>query len=258
MQRITWWPGDYLRDTGDLSLVEHGAYRVLLDHYYSTDGRLRADEASLFRICRAMTEEEQAAVGKVVRLFFTVDANLNLHNKKADEIIAENREFVRKAEEAGRKGSAKRWGKANPVGNPIATPLGGGCGAEGGAWDVAAKRAENDKKHPGNMGNPMANPMGYPMQTPIASTTTINTKEGGQARPDLEFIFREGVDSLLAGGLNEREARAVLGKMVKDFGEAETATALQAAIGKADVKTYALAILTKKRREAKEQKRFVI
>lgn len=228
MQRITWWPGDYLRDTGDLSLVEHGAYRVLLDHYYSTDGRLRADEASLFRICRAMTEEEQAAVGKVVRLFFTVDADLNLHNKKADEIIAENQEFIRGAQEAGKKGAANRWGKGKPKGNAMA--------------------------------NPIANPIGHPMQTPMASTTTTNTKEGGQqtARPDLEFIFRDGVDSLLAGGLNEREARAVLGKMVKDFGEAETATALQAAIGKADVKTYALAILTKKRREAKEQKRFVI
>jgi hypothetical protein len=97
-------------------------------------------------------------------------------------------------------------------------------------------------------------------QLATPETETEKEKEGGQqaARPDLEFIFRDGVDSLLAGGLTEREARAVLGRMVKDFGEAETATALQAAIGKADVKTYALAILTKKRREAKEQKRFVI
>lgn len=224
MQRITWWPGDYLRDTGDLSLVEHGAYRVLLDHYYSTDGRLKADQAALFRICRAMTEEEQAAVGKVVRLFFTVDEEMNLHNKKADEIIAENREFIRKAEEAGRKGSAKRWGIGNPVGNPI------------------------------------ANPIGNPIQTPIAASTTSNTKEGGQqtARPDMDFIFRDGLDSLLAGGLSEREARAVLGRMVKEFGEADTAAALTASIGRADVKSYALAILANKKREAKEQKRFVV
>lgn len=85
-------------------------------------------------------------------------------------------------------------------------------------------------------------------------------KEGGPtpARPDLEFIFSDGLDSLLAGGLNEREARAVLGRMVKDFGEPETAAALAASIGKADVKSYALAILTKRKREAKEQKRFVI
>lgn len=227
MQWITWWPGDYLRDTGDLSLVEHGAYRVLLDHYYSTDGRLRADQAALFRICRAMTEEEQAAVGKVVRLFFTVDSEGWLKNKKADKVMTEAAEFIASKRDAGRRGAARRW---------HSTPNGTANGAANGTPNSTA----NSKT--------------------IASTPTTNTKEGGQqtARPDLEFIFREGVDSLLAGGLNEREARAVLGKMVKDFGESETATALQAAIGKADVKTYALAILTKKRREAKEQKRFVI
>lgn len=224
MQRITWWPGDYLRDTGDLSLTEHGAYRVLLDHYYATDGRLRADEASLFRICRAMTEEEQAAVGRVVKMFFTVDAEFNLHNKKADEIIAENQEFIREAQEAGKKGAAKRWAKGNGKGNPI------------------------------------ANPIGNPMQTPMASTTTNKTKEGGPetARPDMDFIFTGGLDSLIAGGLNEREARAVLGRMVRDFGESETAAALASAIGKADVKSYALAILSKRKREAKPEKRFVI
>lgn len=140
MQRVTWWPGDYLRDTGDLSLVEHGAYRVLLDHYYSTDGRLKADQAALFRICRAMTEEEQAAVGKVVRLFFTTDAEGNLHNKKADEIIAENTAYIAAAKEAGKKGSAKRWGNGKPIGSPTATPI------------------------------------GNPMRTPIAASTSTNTK----------------------------------------------------------------------------------
>jgi uncharacterized protein YdaU (DUF1376 family) len=225
MQRITWWPGDYLRDTGDLSLVEHGAYRVLLDHYYATDGRLKADQVSLFRICRAMTDEEQAAVGKVVRMFFTVDGEGNLHNKKADEIIAENTAYIAAAKAAGAKGSAKRWGKGKGIGNPI------------------------------------ANPIGDPMRTPIAASTTNKAlKEGGQkpARPDLEFIFADGLDALLAQGLSEREARSLLGRLVKEFGEADTARALTASIGKADVRSYALAILTKKKRDAAETKRLVI
>jgi uncharacterized protein YdaU (DUF1376 family) len=29
--------GDYARDTKGLSLIEHGAYRVLLDHNYATE-----------------------------------------------------------------------------------------------------------------------------------------------------------------------------------------------------------------------------
>lgn len=141
MQRITWWPGDYLRDTGDLSLTEHGAYRVLLDHYYATDGRLKADQAALFRICRAMTEDEQAAVGKVVRQFFTVDPEGNLHNKKADKVIAEYTAYLEKARENGRHGAVNRWGVGNPIANPIAPPI------------------------------------GNPVRTPMASTTTTNTKK---------------------------------------------------------------------------------
>lgn len=228
MQRITWWPGDYLRDTGDLSLVEHGAYRVLLDHYYATDGRLKADQVALFRICRAMTEEEQAAVGKVVRMFFTVDGDGNLHNKKADEIIAENAAYIAAAKEAGEKGAAHRWGKGKGKGNGI--------------------------------GNPIANPIGNPMRTPMAASTTSNTKEGGQktARPDMEFIFSDGLDSLIAQGLSEREARAFLGRVVKEFGESAAAKALTASLGKADVKSYALAILNAQKREAAQGKRFVI
>lgn len=158
MQRITWWPGDYLRDTGDLSLTEHGAYRVLLDHYYSTDGRLKADQAALFRICRAMTEDEQAAVGKVVRLFFTVDAEGNLHNKKADEIIAENTAFLARAREDGKKGASQRWGKANPVGNPI--------------------------------GNPIAPPMQTPMAASTTTTTKIKTKPLGGEPPGFSDFWK--------------------------------------------------------------------
>lgn len=104
---------------------------MLLDHYYATDGRLKADQAALFRICRAMTEDEQIAVGKVVRMFFTVDAEGNLHNKKADEIIAENTAYISAAQKAGKKGASKRWGNgkcmaspiADPIGNPILTPI---------------------------------------------------------------------------------------------------------------------------------------
>ena len=123
MQWITWWPGDYLKDTGDLSLNEHGAYRVLLDHYYATDGRLRADQTALFRICRAMTEDEQTAVGKVVKLFFTVDAEGWLKNKKADKVMREAVAFIEAKREAGKAGAAKRW-HGTPNGDANGTPNG--------------------------------------------------------------------------------------------------------------------------------------
>jgi len=54
------FPGDYLRDTGDLSMVEDCAYRRLLDHYYSEE-RLPSENLRLYRICRATAPDEQRA-----------------------------------------------------------------------------------------------------------------------------------------------------------------------------------------------------
>lgn len=109
-QWFRWFPGDYTRDTGMLSLTEHGAYRVLLDHYYSTGGKLKADMVALFRLCRAMEEHEQLAVGRVVKEFFTVGADGWLKSKRADKEIAEMADFHKSRSDAGKKGNAKRWG----------------------------------------------------------------------------------------------------------------------------------------------------
>lgn len=76
--------GDYGRDTGTLSLAEHGAYALLMDHYYSTEEPLPADHDSLYRICRAMKKDEQAAVRKVADRFFPVFKDGLRHNDRAD------------------------------------------------------------------------------------------------------------------------------------------------------------------------------
>ena len=46
------YPGDYGRDTGHLSLIEHGAYRLLLDHCYMT-AKPRRSLARGYRGCKA-------------------------------------------------------------------------------------------------------------------------------------------------------------------------------------------------------------
>jgi len=215
MQRITWWPGDYLRDTGDLSLMEHGAYRVLLDHYYATDGRLKADQIPLYRICRAMTGDEQAAVGKIVKMFFTVDEDGWLHNKKADGMIAEHLEYVRNASEAGKKGAANRWGNGKPVGNHI--------------------------------GNPKEENMGNPMRTPMASTTNKDLKEGASG----SAIFTEGLQHLVNCGTAEKEARTFLGMLLRDWEEAEVAAAVRASFGAQAPLPYIRKVLASRPKKAK-------
>lgn len=79
--------GDYARDTKGLSLTEHGAYRVLLDHVYATEDRLPDDMTELYRIAGAMTTAERKAVEKVAARFFPVNGDGRRYNKRAEEEI---------------------------------------------------------------------------------------------------------------------------------------------------------------------------
>ena len=65
--------GDYARDTAHLSLLEHGVYSVLLDRLYATERPI--SNADRYRICRATTRAEKAAVDAVLREFFSLCPN---------------------------------------------------------------------------------------------------------------------------------------------------------------------------------------
>lgn len=57
--------GDYGRDTGDLSMLEHGAYRLMLDQFYGSGRPLPANKQALYRILRAESKEDRKAVDAV-------------------------------------------------------------------------------------------------------------------------------------------------------------------------------------------------
>lgn len=68
-----WYPrytGDYAADTQHLSMTEHGAYNLLLDHIYSTGKKIPSNEKQVFRICKAFEPFEQDAVLSVLSEFF--------------------------------------------------------------------------------------------------------------------------------------------------------------------------------------------
>lgn len=76
--------GDYAKDTGHLSLIEHGAYCLLLDRYYSTENGISVD--LVYRVARAKTKDEKAAVDFVLSEFFSLENGV-WFNKRADEEI---------------------------------------------------------------------------------------------------------------------------------------------------------------------------
>lgn len=106
---LDWYPrnmGKYARKTSGLSMQQHGAYNLLIDHYYSTgpipawehclsnassnaivDTPLLPDHSSIYRVCRAITKSEQTDVDLVLRKFFTLRRNGFYHHKECDETI---------------------------------------------------------------------------------------------------------------------------------------------------------------------------
>lgn len=108
--------GDYAKDTGHLSLLEHGAYRLLLDRYYSTEKPLPRDE-SLYRTCRARSKPEREAVDAVLREFFEERDDAYFQSRAEREIAVLDNARKRSAEN-GKKGGRKPGGYAerNPAG----------------------------------------------------------------------------------------------------------------------------------------------
>jgi len=101
------YPGDYGRDTAHLSLTEDGAYRRLLDHYYSTRRPIPTYVEQVFRICRAFVPAEQEAVRSVLRQFFTEGSD-GWHNCRVDRELDKARDIIEKRSQAGKESGRRR------------------------------------------------------------------------------------------------------------------------------------------------------
>lgn len=100
--------GDYAKDTAHLTMLEHGAYRLLLDRYYGTEAGIPADQAH--RVARARSRDEKAAVDAVLGEFFTLADGIWI-NKRADEEIVKAQSRINAAKENGKRGGRPKKGK---------------------------------------------------------------------------------------------------------------------------------------------------
>lgn len=78
------YPGDYARDTQDLSTSEHGMLTLLLDTYYA-NGPIPADWYRLYRITKVgHSIKTRHQLQSIVARFFTLD-NGHWINARADK-----------------------------------------------------------------------------------------------------------------------------------------------------------------------------
>ena len=108
MTSLPWMPlnvADYLADTAHLGPAEHGAYLLLIMHYWQHGG-LPDDDRRLARIAR-MTEEEWGGTRDTIAEFF----RSGWKHKRIDQELADAYELTAKRSAAGKAGASARYGK---------------------------------------------------------------------------------------------------------------------------------------------------
>ena len=106
MSTMSWMPlyiGDYRADTTHLSAAQHGAYLLLIMHYWQ-QGSLPDDDEQLARIA-CMTLAEWRRNRPIIRAFF----GDGWHHRRIDREMEKAVTAYEKRSRAGQKGNAKRW-----------------------------------------------------------------------------------------------------------------------------------------------------
>jgi uncharacterized protein YdaU (DUF1376 family) len=118
-----WMPfyiGDYLRDTANLTTVQHGAYLLLIMHYWE-HGNLPHNERELAAIARMPPKQWRAICDPIAKLF-----KGNWTHKRIDEELAKADRVQVQRKIAGAKGgfrSSMKRAKEQAFARPIAPPL---------------------------------------------------------------------------------------------------------------------------------------
>jgi uncharacterized protein YdaU (DUF1376 family) len=100
---MPWYHGDHIRDTGHLTTEQHGAYFLLINHYWSTGG-LPDDDCQLAAIAK-LTVAKWRKMRSVIQAFFHEDWK---HKRIDAELEKANAKSAKRQEAAN-----KRWQKTD-------------------------------------------------------------------------------------------------------------------------------------------------
>lgn len=106
---MPFYPADYLASTGHLTCAQHGAYLLLILHYWSKGG-LPTDERQLARIAR-MTGREWRSSRDVLAAFFGAEWRHERIEKELEKAIAKS---AKRAVYGSRGGTAKSLKSRRP------------------------------------------------------------------------------------------------------------------------------------------------
>lgn len=114
--------GNYRRDAGHLSLVEHGVYRQLIDTYYLNETALPDDMQWLKRVHRIESPEETGALESVLRDFFELRDG-RWHHNGCERVLSEYRDRMQKRSLAAKSRWKKHTASTRDNKSPIEGPM---------------------------------------------------------------------------------------------------------------------------------------
>jgi uncharacterized protein YdaU (DUF1376 family) len=115
---MPWYWADYLRDTAHLDTTEHGAYMLLIGHYW-TNGKRIADADKRLAAVTGMTIDAWKEIRPTIEEFFTVEDGF-WHHVRIDAELKTAETKASRRSEAGKRGAKARWqsdGNANAIAN---------------------------------------------------------------------------------------------------------------------------------------------
>ena len=189
-----WMPlyvADYLADTGHLRTIEHGAYLLLIMHYWQNGSLPHSDEAQLARIAR-MTPKEWSGSRATLAAMFGEDWG----HKRIDQELAKAESFLERQRGNGRKGGRPK--------NPAVEET-----------ETQTKPKENPPDSSGETQKKARAPASQSQSHSVPNGTAAD------AAGDLtKLVFTRGLAWLQAEtGKPEAACRSLLGKWRRDYGD---------------------------------------
>lgn len=200
--------GDYAAATRHLTMLEHGAYRLLLDLYYTSEQPIPLDLKAAARKAGARSKDEVQAVETVLQEFFTETQAGWTHARCETEIAF----YQQKAETnrvVGKKGGRpKKQTTAVVAGNPEKTQT---------VSEINPQETLTTNQEP---------------LTNNHSVTDVTASEAGKSAEQLTKaeLWSAGKSLLEHAGMPVKQCGTFVGKLVKDYGDTVVIDAVRAAV----------------------------
>lgn len=251
--------GDYTKDTAHLSMLEDGAYRRMMDVYYSTERPLPLESGKLYRLVRAQTTAERKAVDTILGEYFErrddgwhqkrIDAEIAVaHEQTAESRDKRENEKQRQKQHRERRRKLFEELRAHGLVPSWDTPTSALQTMLDGALSRVTSQTSHTTSHSDSHAPVTRTATATQSQSQSQSQSQVHKNQAAAAPPP-DPLWGDGLSVLTAAGLRIETARSFIGRCLKEWDASTVLDALREARGTADPKGYAMKLLAGKQRK---------